>query len=538
MQLETRGDFSDRVAPGWLTPLLAWGLGTVFFFHRMLFSGFREIAGGFGDTRLCNYFLEHSFRWLSRSPTHESLWDLPVFHPAPNTFAYSETLLGTAPLYWLWRLTGLAPDSAFQMWMLTAASFNFLAAYLMMRRGFGFERMAALLGGFLCAYGHIRAAQLHHPQLIPQFFTFLGIWMLCRILREPERRQSVVVLAFFGCLVGQIYASFYLGWFLVLGLMVATLWGLVFPGSRGPMLAATRSNLLAIAISALVALVALLPLALHGLEVARQTGWRDYDEVTSMVPRPQSWIYMGRRSLLYFWLRNAPVFLAIPAEHEQRLGLGIVCTLVAAVGLWKSRGRPWGIVLIASAVTVVLLSTTFGGFSPWRAVYAYFPGGAAIRVVSRIGLLMLIPAGLGLAAFKELFGNRRIAATLLAVCLLEQIYSMETYPKALGRSVAQTIASQIGPNCPSYYLSILPVEGSDRSDWLHQVDAMMAQLIVNVPTVNGYSGNYPPGYGSLDQNVVETPEDHTRIRRDLASWKKLNGLGLGDVCLVEAVSPY
>jgi hypothetical protein len=520
----------------WGTLVLAWGLGTVSFFHRTLLSGFREVAGGFGDTRLCNYFLEHSFRWLTRSPTHESLWDLPVFHPTPNTFAYSETLLGTAPVYWLWRLPGLAPDSAFQMWMLTAASLNFLAAYLMMRRGFGFERTAAALGGFLCAYGHIRAAQLHHPQLIPQFFTFLGIWLLCRVLREPERRQPMAVLAFFGCLAAQTYASFYLGWFLVLGLVVAGLWGLILPNSRGRVLGAIRSNGWGIALSGIVAMAALLPLALHGLEVAKQTGWRDYGEVTSMVPRPQSWIYMGRRSLLYFWLRDAPVFLAIPAEHEQRLGLGIVCTIVAAVGLWKSREKPWGIVLIASAVTIVLLSTTFGGFSLWSAVHAYFPGGAAIRAVSRIGLLLLIPAGLGLAAFYERFGNRRIVAVLLAVCVLEQVYSVETYPKELGRSVAQTIARQVGPECSSYYLSILPEEGSDRSDWLHQVDAMTAQLLVNVPTINGYSGNHPPGYGSLDQNVVETPEDRLRIRRDLASWGRRNRME--DVCLVEAASPY
>jgi hypothetical protein len=529
MQMKT--PLRAGIAPG-----LAWVVGTVFFFHRMLFSGFREVAGGFGDTRLCNYFLEHSFRWLARRATHESLWDLPVFHPAPNTFAYSETLLGAAPIYWLWRLPGLAPDSAFQMWMLTAASLNFLSAYLMTRRGFGFERAPSALGGFLCAYGNIRAAQLHHPQLIPQFFTFLGIWLLCRVLREPERRQPAAVLAFFGCLVGQIYASFYLGWFFALGLAVAGLWGLILPGSRGRVLGALRSNLLGIALSGLVALTALLPLALHGLEVARQTGWRDYDEAASMVPRPQSWIYMGRRSLLYFWLRDAPVFVAIPAEHEQRLGLGIVCTLAAAVGLWKSREKPWGTVLIASAVTVVLLSTTFGGFSLWRAVHAYFPGGAAIRAVSRIGLLLLIPAGLGLAAFHERFGSRRIVAALLAVCLLEQVYSVETYPKALGRSVAATIARQVGPGCPSYYLSVLPKEGSDRSDWLHQVDAMTAQLIVEIPTVNGYSGNYPSGYGSLDQNVVETPEDRLRIRRDLASWTRRNRLD--GVCLVETVSPY
>ena len=113
---------------------------------------------------------------------------------------------------------------------------------MLIGRGFGFERAASALGGFLCAYGHIRAAQLHHPQLIPQFFTFLGIWLLCRILREPERRQPVAVLAFFGCLVGQTYASFYLGWFLVLGLAVAGCWGLILPGSRGRVLGAIRGS--------------------------------------------------------------------------------------------------------------------------------------------------------------------------------------------------------------------------------------------------------------------------------------------------------
>src|SRR5262245_17871252 len=86
-------------------------------FHPTLFRGFAHLQPDPGDTLLNHYILEHSWLWLTRADYAGTLWSPPCFYPQPNTLAYSENLLGTAPLYWLLRPLA-APLYAYQLWML------------------------------------------------------------------------------------------------------------------------------------------------------------------------------------------------------------------------------------------------------------------------------------------------------------------------------------------------------------------------------------------------------------------------------------
>ena len=85
-----------------------------------------------------------------------------MFYPAPNTAAYSDILLGVAPFYWLWRGLGAAPDTAFQLWVMTIASVNYAVAVVCCRRLLHVGWTAAAFGGFVFAYGSTRVAQLVH----------------------------------------------------------------------------------------------------------------------------------------------------------------------------------------------------------------------------------------------------------------------------------------------------------------------------------------------------------------------------------------
>jgi hypothetical protein len=61
---------------------------------------------------------------------------------------------------------------------------------------------------------------------------------------------------------------------------------------------------------------------------------------------------------------------------------------------------------------------------------------------------------------------------------------------------------------------------------------------VEIPTVNGYSGRNPPGYGSLFENVIRSGEDRQRLRADLAAWRARHDLGADAICAIETVAPY
>jgi hypothetical protein len=54
--------------------------------------------------------------------------------------------------------------------------------------------------------------------------------------------------------------------------------------------------------------------------------------------------------------------------------------------------------------------------------------------------------------------------------------------------------------CKMAYVSVCPAKGF----LLSQVEAMWVGLEAGVPVVNGYSGNFPPGYP--DPTVIPTPD--------------------------------
>ena len=56
-------------------------------------------------------------------------------------------------------------------------------------------------------------AQLNHTQLFPRFLVPLAVVFAWEYLREPRAWRLVVAAA---CVVGQLYLSVYIGYFLIL----------------------------------------------------------------------------------------------------------------------------------------------------------------------------------------------------------------------------------------------------------------------------------------------------------------------------------
>ena len=515
-------------------------LGEVSLYLRMLGSGLRETAGDYVNHLLANFVLEHSYLWLIGRPDHASFWDVPVYWPAQNVLAYAETMIGSAVLYWPWRLLGVAPDTAYQIWLLALPLLGFAAAWLLFRDGFGFPALPAAAGSFLCAFGKTLGAQVNNPQLHTLFYTYFGLYCLCRIFREPGKRQTLWVAGLFASLVGQLHACFYLGWLFLFFAGIAALAMLLIPDLRPRLLQALRANLLPALVVAPLAALALLPLVSHSLAVVRDLGWSNETGVKPMLPHLRSWLYMGRRSPAYFWLSRTDLFAGLPAEPEERLGVGFVTWICAAIGVWTARRNPWMRLLAILACALVVLSTEFpGGFSLWHGVREVVPGARALRYVGRIGVLLMLPAGIGLASFLASRERRLATWALLGLCLVEQPYFEYTFPKDRTRAVVGRFAAAVDPRCPSFHIAVRQTRAAGTPHWVSQVEIAMAQLQVGIPTVNGgYTRFQPPGYGDLYRNVIRSPQDAGRLRRDLAAWRTLHGLRPEDVCGIEIDDPH
>ena len=502
--------------------LASWAVGMMMAHHPMLLSGLRRMQWDLGDTRFLVYALEHGYRWVMRYPHHLRFWDPPIFYPAPNVAAFSETLIGVGPIYWVWRLVGFPFDTAFQLWMLSVSTLNFAAIYLFLRRCLRFEGVPSALGAFLFAFAASRVNQLGHEQLLAHFYTVIAVYSLCRVVAPPEGqsigKERLHLFVFFISLSLQLYAGVYYGWFLGLALSIAGLASFFFPRARARLLPALKRHWMLVPVAAGVAGAMLIPFYSHYVGAAAQVGFRDFGQVSAMLPRWVSWFDLGPYSWLYWRTAQTDLIRALPFEWEQRIGPGVLTLLVCLAGLFLERKRPVVQVMIVTFVTLVFLSLSFpSGWTAWKLIYSHVPAAGAIRTVCRIGLLALLPLSIGLAAVvarTSLRGPRLALATLVAICVLEQGITTPAFDKLVVRDQLAKVAAQIPSDCDAFLLS---PEGNSLPTWKYHLDSMWLQLITGVPTLNGYSGNEPAGWGFSEPRFLG-PHDEARIAEALRSW--------------------
>jgi hypothetical protein len=336
-------------------------IGVLMAHHPMVLSGFRRIQTDIGDSRLLHYILEHGYLWVRRAPTHQEFWSPPFFHPTPNVASYSDTLLSTGPVYWLWREMGASPDLSFGLWMVSMSVLNYAAGLLLFTRGLGFGIPAGITGAFLVAFGAPRVNEMGHQQLLLCFYILIYVYGFARLCGQPalsrwSRLSHWLLVA--AASVAQLYCGVYLGWFLIMGIGVATAGALGLRLCRRRVLAVLRADWCAILVAGVVAWLSLLPFLAHYLPKAREVLTPNYALQELLHPRIWSWLNIGENSWLWGWASRLGHDSAIPFYDEHRLGMGFVTPLMCALGFYLGRQRPL-CRLAALVVFLTRLATTY-----------------------------------------------------------------------------------------------------------------------------------------------------------------------------------
>jgi hypothetical protein len=519
-------------------------IGVFLMFHPMILSGLARIQTDAGDPRYNNYMLEHSYQWILGNPAHATFWDPPIFFPAVNTAAYSENLLGSAPLYWIFRCMGILPDTAFQLWMIAATVLNFGSSFFLFKRCVGLSRVAATGGAYVFAFAGMRVSLLNAPQLLPQFFSVLAVACLFRIFQnpglenlKPYGKPSWWIALFFLCVVLQLYAGFYLGFFLCFGLLISLIIALLFRDTRRDLVRMIKGNPAVIAVSAVGGVCALSWMAYHYLICQLVFGSPKWSEVGAMLPALKSWINMGPGNWVYGWTTQFLDLSGLPDVPEQRLGPGLVTLGIALIGFWGMRRQSWGRIAVGVFVAVLALSLVYPwGWTPWQMVSRVIPAAGAIRCVTRICLLLLIPFSLGIAYALNRFTSKSAVLILCLFMALEQAHTTGAYDKHAIRSRVHAVAAAVRPGCKAFYFVTSPPVSGKKEPWFElQLDGMWAQTLVQVPTVNGFSGHVPPDWGHLGDLMIRSRWDLLVAQVNAFKWADLNGLSPNDICVVASL---
>jgi hypothetical protein len=482
--------------------LVAVGLGGMLLtFYPTLLSGFDRMQPEAGDVLLNNFFFEHTYCWAFDSDYPFSFWSPGIFHPTPHTFTYSETLVGTAPLYWLLR-TWFSESVSCQLWILITYALNYVSMAIVLR-WFGVNTILTAAGAYVFAFGLIRADHLTHQHLMVQYFSPLAVWYACACLREPTPRRWALLVAL--CAM-QVLSGLHLGWFLLFGLLIFVGVGLcVEPGSWSRV----RTFVLKKPVATVV------PVIIAGLVVGAYArnfyvgtpGSRAYWEAAMYGPYPDGWFVATPGSL---WSDHL-AWRHPDAFPEKMLFQGFTMYAVFLTAGWFAWRRQFperGLVLagVGTALILMLCVTRWGGnVSLWFVIHQVVPGANAFRAIGRIAFAAYL-FGLigGLVGVQALISEkvprpraRTIALLLIAgLLILEQVRPFpESFDK---RAVFFDRAETLVPHMSGVDAAYVIDDGS-MPDFRHQIAAMWAGLWAKTPVMNGFSGTKPIDYPGIGE---------------------------------------
>src|SRR4051794_29891531 len=329
--------------------------------------------------------------WDGHALAHQPLdfFQANVFWPLKNSLAFSDALVGYAPL----GLIGSGPHAAvvrYDLLFLFAYALAFFGAYLLARE-LGASRGGAFVAGAAFAYAPWRLEQDGHLHVLSSGGIPLALALLVRGYRRGSGRT---VLAGWLVAAWQLSLGFSLGLQLAYLLLVLAVLALAL-GFRPP-----RATLIATVLGGLAFVLVAVPLSRPYLEVGRDHPESKRTDATVAAFSGWPRMYLAPPGANTVWSgATVEQRRRLKFVPEQALFPGLAVVLLALLCLWRggelwSRRLRWG--LAAGVLAGVWLSMGFhAGSFPWpyELVYHHLPGWESSRTPSRLNTL----TSLGLA---------------------------------------------------------------------------------------------------------------------------------------------
>ena len=351
--------------------------------------------------------------WTGHSLLHHplSVYDSNTFYPTGPSLAYSDTLLGYAPL----SMFGSGFEAAiirYNVIFLLANALAFAGAAVLARE-IGCQRIAAAAAGAVFAYAPWHLSQLGHLQVL----SVGGIPLAIALLFGGYRRRAAGrVLAGWLVTTWQIAIGFGMGiyFFYVLVLLLALLtvgWLRRGRPALGTEIWLVTGAGVAITVGSALVLAEPYLQVLHRYPETRRTA--DYSALFSP---PWRGLLIAPESSHFWGVLTEESRKSLGWTAEQCLFPGALAVALALVGLALARVSKMSRLLLAAGVALAAALSI--GFSSgptsglYRWLYNNLPGFDAIRVSGRLTVFMLLALGvLAAMGVERLLGDRSITAT-------------------------------------------------------------------------------------------------------------------------------
>jgi hypothetical protein len=496
--------------------LFVLGIGFVGYLLPAL-GNFNMIPGDLGDARFNSVVLEHGFQWLTGHAAQ--LWSPSFFYPFERVLGLSDNHFGSVWSYSLLRGFGLPRELAYLGWYVFGFLLNFVACGWVLRQA-KFSPLASALGAFVFTFALPVLHQEGHAQLVYRFAIPVTCFCWYRVLVLRDKKSAAQ--AIFWCAV-QFMCSIYLGVFLVYCLTAMALACLLlrlFSSSHisdkdslaavvgvNPVLLAQRlacrcprAWIWYLAALGGVILVFLL-LRQYKMIAADYQLTRPVDDLRSLIPGLHSYL-LADNSGLTRWVGSWVAYFPTRSEHQLFLGLGVL--FFSVLGAWRTH---LGRVFFVTLLLLVGLTTMFAD----QSLYLWLlkiPGFDAIRAVSRIILVMLLPVtvlvAVGVDRLQQLALPRGMMLRGLLIVAIVVSLTIETVYYVPHHAAVQTwqdrqrgLRSLIKDEFPKDTI-LFVTQRQTEPFYITELDAMIYAQDHQLATLNGYSGSMLPGYAYPD----------------------------------------
>lgn len=514
------------------------------FFFRTALNGV-SMFGDAGDGRFNNFICEAWFQFFSGNAGFN---ELPTFYPVSDTLAYSDIMLGFGIPYSVLRFIGFDLFLANKLTIMAVHFFGTLTIFYLFYYKLRFSCGASFVGTILGMMSSAVCVMFTHVQLI-----FIGaIPLLCIFLvgffehaNEKARKWLPYAIGFclwFGLI---LLTAFYVAYFVVLigGCMALFYLFLQAKRKQHPFRAIgtfLRTQWKALLVCAPCCTLWIVPFFLLYLPVLGRYGGRDFANVAEFLPHWFDFINTpasnggtgGWGASLLGSIRPGYNSRAYASELWHGFTPFVAFVLIAAA-VWlvirfflaRKRGEarsPLFVLSLSAVLTVFLLfllMMTDGMFSLWYLVFKYVPGASALRAVSRMVGFLGLPAALAIAYVFDLLlrrmarftkaGSYRHLAVAAVLCLVllwdnnTPIYADWNRPEQL-----QFLQAVPPPPAACRVMYVIYSENKEIPGHMGQHDAWAIALDKGLKTVNGNSGQFPPGW---DFYFVSQPEYESRV---------------------------
>lgn len=497
-----------------------------------------NIPGDLGDARFNNFILEHDYQYFTGKQAH--YWDAPFMYPFKNVIAFSDNLLGSAPIYVAFRAVNFDRETSFQLWLLTLFMLNFCCCYYALFKWSGDNSLSAT-GAYIFAFSIMLVGNIYNAQTFPRFMVPLIFYWCWKYVQDKK------IIYFSGISLGivfQFYCGMYLGFLLLYSLILFLVaYFIVYRDFSVFRQFKNRSILRNHLIVTILSLLVFYPLIQPYIEISKFVPKPYFNDVLQTIPTLRSYFFTSKAAVLWTCLSEHGMTINSWWCHFLFVGaLPWISILLLPIVLWKKKLDDTGAkkfigFLFISFFIGFMICLNINEFTLYKRVYE-LPGFSSMRSVNRIinteiFLFILILV----FVFKQLKASNKLLKVLITSLPVLVIFDnlidaseIKTYNKKEGQHRIEVVKNELKVYDNKKYKAIafMPDSTENRNMVALHLDVMLASQELYIPCVNAYSGHNPGEYNGF---FVKTNRTY------LEEWCNYNQIDISTIQQIKPMAP-